>query len=76
MTGLAGTGGAFGDWFGRSVAISGTTIIVGAWAYASGAGRAYVFTNSTGGWGQGSILKGCGQGINSVGRWLYREAPL
>ena len=32
-----------GDWFGESVGISGTTVVVGAPLHAKQAGRAYVF---------------------------------
>jgi hypothetical protein len=47
-----------GDFFGFSVAISGTTAIVGAQSHANGAGRAYVFTKTTTGWKQAKELKG------------------
>jgi hypothetical protein len=47
-----------GDEFGTSVAISGTTAVVGAYAHADGAGRAYVFTKRVGGWEQVAELKG------------------
>ena len=40
---LKGSDTVANDDFGYSVAISGTTAIVGAWGHASGAGRAYVF---------------------------------
>jgi hypothetical protein len=45
------------DFFGGSVAISGTTAIVGAYG-ASDAGRAYVFTEAAGVWSQVAELKG------------------
>jgi hypothetical protein len=44
--------------FGDSVAISGTTAVVGAYDYAHGAGRAYVFTKTAAGWKQVAELKG------------------
>jgi hypothetical protein len=47
-----------GDQFGASVAISGTTAVVGAPAYAKNAGRAYVFTETAFGWTQVAELKG------------------
>ncbi len=50
------TGGK--DGFGDSVAISGTTIVVGADDHANGAGRAYVFENSGGAWKETAELKG------------------
>jgi nucleoside-specific outer membrane channel protein Tsx len=46
------------DGFGTSVAISGTTALVGADGHAKEAGRAYVFTNTAGGWEQAAELKG------------------
>ena len=46
------------DQFGWSVAISGTTAIVGALNHANGAGRAYVFTKTAGVWKQTAELKG------------------
>ena len=47
-----------GDGFGWSVAISGTTIVVGASGHANGAGRAYVFTKTGAGWKQAAELEG------------------
>jgi hypothetical protein len=49
---------AVGDVFGDSVAISGTTIVVGAPGYGDDAGRAYVFTKTATGWKQTAELKG------------------
>ncbi len=46
------------DKFGYSVAISGTTAVVGAPAAAAGAGRAYLFTRTAKGWKQVAELKG------------------
>ena len=46
------------DDFGDSVAISGSTIVVGAFDHASEAGRAYVFTKSSAGWRQSAELVG------------------
>jgi hypothetical protein len=49
---------AAGDWFGDSVAVSGDTVVVGAYgksSYASHAGAAYIFERNVGGsdnWGQ------------------------
>jgi hypothetical protein len=57
---LAGTGSAALDWFGASVAVSGTTIVVGAPAeplLSAGVGRAYVFTKTTTGWHQSAELR-------------------
>jgi hypothetical protein len=46
------------DEFGWSVAISGTTAVVGAEIHAAVAGRAYVFTKTATGWVQVAELKG------------------
>jgi hypothetical protein len=48
------------DDFGDSVAISGSTIVVGAFGHASEAGRAYVFTKGPKGWHQAAELSGSG----------------
>jgi hypothetical protein len=40
---LVGSDTVTADWFGGSVAVSGSTIVVGAPNHASDAGRAYVF---------------------------------
>jgi len=48
----------FLDGFGQSVAISGTTAVVGAPGHADAAGRAYVFTKTASGWHQIADLKG------------------
>jgi hypothetical protein len=53
---LADPGGAPGDGFGRSVAISGSATVVGAPGTGSGTGAAYVFTRSAGIWTQQSGL--------------------
>ena len=47
-----------GDLFGGSVAISGTTIVVGAPWHASQAGRVYVFSEAGSSWHQVAELKG------------------
>lgn len=46
------------DHFGWSVAISGSTVVVGAFHHADLAGRAYVFTKTSSGWSQAAMLKG------------------
>lgn len=46
------------DEFGSSVAVSGTTAVVGAPSYIKGVGRAYVFTKTASGWKQVAELKG------------------
>ena len=55
--GLESPGSVVADWFGDSVAVSGSTIVVGAPSHASKAGAAYVFTKSGRGW-QTTELKG------------------
>jgi hypothetical protein len=59
---LKGSGAVAGELFGSSVAISGSTIVVGANGYApDGVGRAYVFTKTATGWHQVAVLKGSGR---------------
>ena len=55
---LKGSDTVAGDLFGGSVAISGTTVVVGAEDHALAAGRAYVFTKVAGVWKQAAELKG------------------
>jgi nucleoside-specific outer membrane channel protein Tsx len=55
---LKGSDTVAGEHFGTSVAIWGTTVVVGATGYASSAGRAYVFTKTAGVWKQTAELKG------------------
>ena len=55
---LRSPGSVIGDIFGESVAISSTTIVVGAPGYSDDAGRAYVFTKSASGWKQTANLNG------------------
>jgi nucleoside-specific outer membrane channel protein Tsx len=57
---LKGSDTVAGDYFGGSVAISGTTIVAGAPVFTKEAGRAYVFTNTASGWKQAAELKGSG----------------
>jgi FG-GAP repeat len=47
---LADPGGAEYDYFGSSVAVSGTTAVVGAYGSDAGAGAAYVFSGPGGSW--------------------------
>src|ERR1039458_3288861 len=55
---LQGSDTVAGDEFGSSVAISGTTAVVGAGDHAGHAGRAYVFTKTAAGWKQVAELRG------------------
>jgi hypothetical protein len=56
---LTAANGAAGDDFGYSVAIAGSTLVVGA----PGAGAAYVFTRSAGVWSQQAQLTAAGAGF-------------
>jgi hypothetical protein len=55
---LKGSDTTAGDYFGISAAISGTTVVVGAYDHANLAGRAYLFTKTASGWKQTEELKG------------------
>ena len=80
---LKGSDTVASDGFGVSVAISGKTVVVGADGHAKEAGRAYVFSDGTGGWKQAAELKGAdtvasdGFGISVVvsGATLIAGAP-
>jgi hypothetical protein len=67
---LVGSDTAAGDTFGFSVALSGTTAVVGAPGHSANgnyAGSAYVFTNSGGAWTQAAELAGSD---NAAGDWF------
>ena len=55
---LKGSDTTPGDYFGSSLAISGGTLVVGAFDQANNAGRAYVFKTTAVGWKQVAELKG------------------
>ena len=55
---LVGSGIVAGDGFGDSVGVSGSTVVVGAFAHASGAAGAYLFIKRPTGWGQSTDLAG------------------
>ena len=55
---LKGSDTVADDYLGDSLAISGTTAIVGADGHTKSAGRVYVFTSTAGGWKQAAELKG------------------
>jgi hypothetical protein len=57
---LVGADTVPGDNFGFSVAVSGSTAVVGAPFHANNAGRAYVFTDAHGAWTQTAELVGSG----------------
>lgn len=56
QTKLVAADGAAGDAFGRAVAISGDTVVVGAPSKGSRNGAAYVFTRTGGSWSGGAAL--------------------
>ena len=64
---LKGSDTVVGDEFGSSVAISGTTAVVGAYGHAHGTGRAYVFTKTGARWKQVAELKGSDTAGDSFG---------
>jgi hypothetical protein len=55
---LKGSDTIAGDYFGISVAISGKSIVVGAYGHSNLAGRAYLFEHTGTGWRQTAELKG------------------
>ena len=55
---LRGSDTTTGDYFGISTAISGTSVVVGAYDHAEDAGRAYVFAKTASGWKETAELKG------------------
>jgi hypothetical protein len=55
---LEGSDTVAGDFFGYSVAISGTTAVVSAPGFAKNAGRTYIFARTAAGWKQAAELKG------------------
>jgi len=66
---LKGSDTVAGDSFGGSVAISGTTLVVGSYAHANNAGQVYVFTRTSGGWKQVAELKGSDSVIDDNFGW-------
>src|SRR5271157_2337788 len=55
---LRGSDTGVKDFFGDSVAVSGTTAVVGGQDHAHGAGRAYLFSRSQAGWSQVAEVEG------------------
>jgi hypothetical protein len=55
---LKGSNTVSGDFFGYSVAVSGTNVIVGVPGYAKNTGRVYVFTETGTAWKQAAEFKG------------------
>jgi hypothetical protein len=55
---LTASDGAYGDWFGSSVALAadGSTAVIGAWGHDARTGAAYVFTRTRAGWQQTAEL--------------------
>ncbi len=62
---LKGSDTVAGNEFGASIALSGTTAVVGAPSYGSDVGRAYVFIKTAKGWTQTAELKGSGIGTGA-----------
>ncbi|HXQ75732.1 MAG TPA: hypothetical protein VN791_04485 [Acidimicrobiales bacterium] len=63
--------GAPGDEFGWSVAISGSTVVVGAPDHYFGIGAAYVFSDSGGSWADQAELTPSGLGVTSEVKFGY-----
>ncbi len=63
---LKGSDTVSNDDFGASVAVSGTTVVVGALGHAASAGRTYVFTATAAGWEQVADLKGSNTVVNDT----------
>ncbi|MGO8874279.1 MAG: FG-GAP repeat protein [Acidimicrobiales bacterium] len=57
---LKGSDTSTDDYFGSAVAVSGGTVVVGAYDHAAGAGRAYVFEKTPAGFEQTAELQGSG----------------
>ena len=66
---LKGSDTVAADRFGTAVAISGTTVVVGAYDHAKDAGRAYVFAKTAAGWKQVAELKGSDTVANDYFGW-------
>ncbi len=67
---LSGSDVVGGDQFGRGVAISGTTLVVGAPAKSNGVGKAYVFSLSNGTWPEVAKLTPTDAPNGRFGTWL------
>ena len=59
-TELTATGGQINEYFGHSVALDGSTCVIGAWGTNNFTGNAYVFTNDGGTWSQAAELTATG----------------
>ncbi len=68
---LTASDGASGDEFGWSVAISGSTVVVGAPNHYFGIGAAYVFTDSGGSWTDQDELTASGLGVATEVKFGY-----
>ena len=81
---LTASDGQAGDYFGGSVAISGNTVVVGAWGVTLGEGSAYVFTQSGSTWTQTDQLTSpddasgdsLGDAVSISGNTVVLGAPL
>ena len=63
---LKGRGTVAGDRFGSSVAISGSTIVVGAPRHGNGAGEAYMFDWAGGSWREAAAMTGPGTAVGDA----------
>jgi hypothetical protein len=68
---LTATDGAVGDDFGWSVAISGTTVVIGAPGHYYGIGAAYVYTDTGGTWSEQAELDASGLGTMTGVKFGY-----
>jgi hypothetical protein len=66
---LTAAKGAVNDLFGASVALSGSTVVIGAYGANDAAGAAYVFTDSGGTWSQQAELTDPGGAANDNFGW-------
>ena len=71
---MKSTDGADGDYFGDSVAASGSTVVVG--AYADDIGRVYVFSETADGWRQSAELKGTDMVKDHIGRYFGLDVAI
>ena len=72
---LTSSDGAAGDYFGFSVALSGSTALVGAPNHSSQNGAAYVFTGGSGIWSQAAELSLIGAGAVRLGDSVALTGP-
>ena len=69
------TDGADGDYFGDSVAASGSTVVVGAYAPTT-SGAVYVFSETADGWRQSAELLGTDMVKDHIGRYFGLDVAI